>query len=225
MPVVIGPELEMGGIVAETLEESFGVGDWFHSAANMSFYELGRLMDDSSGLKLSPSASTQRWLSVIVFDIGVKEVLFFCVLLLLLHAYLATIRKLCPLPLTANEILAIHQYYEQSDQEAASSPAANSGRFTDDHSLKSGLTAKQINEASVAFAVCVPNATGENSYKDENESVDDIKNCVVEFGNDVCAICLEELNSVANQGMLRRLQCEHVFHQGKQFPLPSFCVF
>lgn len=217
MPAVIGPELEMGAIAMETLEESFGTRDIFYNVANMSLQEIARQVGESSGAPLSPPTSTWTWMSVIVFDIGIKEILFFCVLVLLLHAYLAIIRRLCPLPLTANEILAIHQYYEQSDPEMSSATFSN--RLTDSHGFQSGLTAKQIDEASVAFVVCLPDGTGENSCMDGNEKSDEGTNdCIVEFGNDVCAICLEELNSMANHGMLRRLQCEHVFHKGKLHP-------
>lgn len=219
MPAIVGPKLELGGIGAESVEESLEIAELFHYMANVSTDGMGGPIDPLSDLSSPPSAPVRTWMSVIVFDIGVKEVAFFCMLLLFLHAYLTIIRRLCPLPLTANEILAIHQYYEQSDHDSSSVGFANS--FTGSCNHQSGLTAKQIEDASVSFDIHAPHESSKSCMK-ENEIGEGGRDCVLEFGTDVCAICLEEVYSTTSPARLRRLQCEHLFHQGK-FPSLFIC--
>lgn len=176
-------------------------------------------MYQSFNYSLHKNETTISTSSVIVVDLGMRELIFFAFMLLFLHAYLALIRRAWPLP------------DEQEDLESGDGLARDgiaNGRFSalrETTRPSSGLTIEQIDQRLDEFPIDDSSHADDNSDTPKYVTIESGKrkqngDCVVNFEQDVCAICLDDWQC-GNGGKLRRLPCDHIFHQGKCPHQPS----
>lgn len=153
--------------------------------------------------------------SLIVIDLGLRELFFFAFVVFFLQMYLALIRRAWPLPSERDlddDIEAGELYGRDADLHTPLSA------FREIRTPNSGLTIQEIDRQLASFSAdgvrnhgCARRFSGGHGG-----------DCIVQFGQEVCAICLddwgcrdgaEKLRHGAEK--LRRLPCDHVFHQGK----------
>lgn len=205
--------LDLSAIGPNPRDDVAGGSTIFDNLANFSLEDMTTQFDDLGETSSPPSLSAWRWMSVVVLDIGFRELLFFATMLLFIHAYLTLIRRLCPLPPGTNRESELYRYYEDQNRQRLASTTFLGLFENTQNGSPTGLTSKQIEDASATFVIDF-SKDKDCSRKCEGKNLPG-STCVIDFGQDLCAICLEELHCSEREGRLRRLQCEHVYHQGK----------
>lgn len=158
-------------------------------------------------------------ISTVLLEVGMRELVFFSMVVLAMHCYLSLIRRLCPLPMDMDEEEARRTLDSRSMERRRRSSDGSRGRRGGraGRTPVSGLTESIIDERIPSFTVG-ERAEALDMSKEEfadGDNIEPLKHCVVHFGQDVCAICLEELDGGNDDERLRSLMCDHVFHQGK----------
>lgn len=130
-----------------------------------------------------------------VFDMNVEELMLILGCVLFLYWYLGVLRT--------------------RQMHLRSNPRAESSAFmVRRKGLSSGLTPEEIEMKLSSFSIQDYKPLADDvSAGGEIELEKRSEGCIVCFGQDVCAICLDNYSEKA-RGRLRRLHCDHVFHQG-----------